>query len=140
MLIHNSLYRHTAIPAAERSLDAAALRTRAIAANMANLTTPGYERIEVAFESVLRAKLKSIGEDGKPLDQKRESAREVFEQVEPVAFRPQDLAKPGEINNVNIDYEAAKLAENQLAFQAAVQAIKGQKGLLDSAIKGYAQP
>lgn len=138
MLIHQALYRQTAIPAAERSLDAAALRSRAIAANMANLTTPGYERIEVAFESVLRERLKDIGEDGRPNGRDRESERAIIAATEPVAYRPSDAARPGEINNVDIDAEAAKLAEVQLVFQAAAKAIQGQKGLLESAIKGYA--
>jgi flagellar basal-body rod protein FlgB len=138
MLIQNAIYRSTAIPAAAKSLDAAVLRGKAIAANLANVTTPGYERIEVAFESALRAELNKIQEKGGKADWDPAAAREVFERVKPVAYRPQDTVRPGGINNVDVDVEAAKLAENQILFQYGVKFVQESKGLLESAIRGEA--
>lgn len=44
--------RHTDL--LKKSLDAYALRQKAIASNVANIDTPGYKRLEVSFEEQLR--------------------------------------------------------------------------------------
>ena len=138
MLIREALYRSTAIPAASKSLDAAAMRGKAIAANLANITTPGYQRIEVGFEAALRRELDRIGEKGGKKDWDPEDRRAAIERAQPFAYRPQDPALPGGINNVDVDVEAAKLAENQILFQYAARFAKDGRGLIESAIKGEA--
>ena len=45
----------------DRAADATWLRNEAISNNIANATTPGYKRQDVAFESELR---KALGYDG----------------------------------------------------------------------------
>jgi flagellar basal-body rod protein FlgB len=47
MFLKDALFARTSINTVAKSLDACALRGRAIAANLANATTPGYQRIEV---------------------------------------------------------------------------------------------
>src|SRR5688500_10813318 len=124
MLLKDAVFSRTSIPAVEKSLDAAALRGRAIASNIANVATPGYRRIEVEFESQLRAAFdKRIpkGEGDKPGH--LPAGRPDLEQVVPVAFRSEDPTKPGEINNVDIDMEMGKLAENQMLFNFGVKLI-----------------
>ena len=138
MLINQALFRPTAIPAAVKSLDASVLRGKAIASNLANVMTPGYERIEVEFESVLRREMNRIKPDGSKTDWDPTSARAAFEKTEPVAYRPRDPTLPGGINNVDIDMEAAKLSENQIFFNYAVKFIQAEKGMIDSAISGEA--
>lgn len=139
MLLKDALFSRTSIPAVEKGLDAAALRSRAIASNIANVATPGYRRIEVEFESQLRAALdKRIpkGEGGKPGH--LPAGRPDLEQVMPKAFRSEDPTKPGEINNVDIDMEMGKLAENQVLFNFGVKLIGARKTDIMSAIKGRA--
>ena len=139
MFLKETVFSRTSIPAMEKSLDAAALRSRAIASNIANVATPGYQRIEVEFESQLRAALdKRIpkGEGDKPGHMPL--GRPDLEQVMPVAFRSEDPTKPGEINNVDIDAEMGKLAENQLLFDFGVKLIGSRKTDIVSAIKGHA--
>jgi len=140
MLIKNALYSHTSIPATDKSLDAQTLRGRAIAANLANIATPGYERIEVAFEEALKKALnpdsmapsssKSHGETHMPV-------KPDLEHVVPIAFRPVDLTQPSGVNNVDVDMEMSKLAEMQLAYQLGLRFIQDRKGALESSIKGY---
>lgn len=138
MFLKEALFAKTSISVVEKSLDAAMMRSRAIAANLANITTPGYQRIEVAFEADLR----------KALDEKRIKGtadrpghmplgRPDLSQVHPVAFRSQDKTLPGEINNVDVDMEATKLAENQLLYMYGIKFIKELKGNIHSAISGH---
>ena len=137
MIIKQALYRQTAIPVIEKSLDAGTLRDKAIANNLANLNTPDYRRIEVQFEKELRNaldknKLKGARTHQQHLPIGRKEIPEVF----PRAARSKDPAKPGEINNVDVDMEASKLAENQINFFYAVKLMQQQTGDITSAIKG----
>lgn len=132
MLIQNALFNHTAMPVLGKSLDAGTLRNKAIAANLANVTTPGYQRIEVAFEEALRQALKS--KDEAPPG--HFPVAPDLSHVEPVAYRSQDMTRPSELNNVDIDMEMAKLAENQIAYNLAVRFVQDTRGSIESAIKG----
>ncbi len=156
MLIQKALFDHTSLPVLGKSLDASALRSRAIAANLANVATPGYERIEVSFEDALRQALNpkpmghasSLGGAGQSLGMPNEKAESNPESalnmvpdlahVEPVAYRPKDLTQPSGVNNVDVDMEMSKLAENQLAFNFGVRFVQDRRGAIESAIIGRA--
>lgn len=138
MFIKDAVLSRTSILSVEKSLEACVLRARAIASNIANVATPGYQRIEVEFESAMKAALdrrNPRGEGGKaghmPL------GRPELDQVHPAAFRSRDATRPGEVNNVDIDMEMGKLAENQLLFNYGVKFIGMRKGDIISAIKGH---
>lgn len=137
MFIKDTLISRTAISAVEKSLDAAALRAKAIASNIANVATPGFQRIEVAFESALRAALDKAAPKG-AADQAGHLAhgRPDLENVHATAYRSTDPTRPGEVNNVDIDIEMAKLAENELLFRYGVKFVQSQKADIVSAIKG----
>lgn len=137
MFIKDTLLARTSIPSVEKGLDAYALRAKAIAGNVANASTPGYQRIEVDFESRLKAALDRNLPKGEA-DQAGHLplGRPELDRVHPVAYRPLDQTKPGEINNVDIDMEMAKLAENQLMFNFGIKFINDRKSDILSAIKG----
>lgn len=137
MFLKEALFSRTSIPAVAKSLDACALRGRAIAANLANATTPGYQRIEVSFEDRLKKALDGSGLRG-TADQPGHMpiGKPDLDQVQPIAYRSQDPTLPGEINNVDVDAEAAKLAENQLLFSFGVRFIQERKGDIANAISG----
>jgi flagellar basal-body rod protein FlgB len=52
--------------------------------------------------------------------------------------RSQDPTLPGEINNVDVDMEAAKLAENQILFMFGIKFIQDRKADIAAAISGHA--
>ena len=139
MFLKEALFSKTSIPLAAKSLDACTLRGRAIASNLANITTPGYQRIEVAFEDRLKQAL-----DGKQLagvsDQPghMHPGKAGLDQVQPIAYRAQDPTLPGEVNNVDVDMEAAKLAENQLMYRFSIKFIQDRKSDIMAAITGKA--
>jgi len=110
-----------------RVLDAASLRHRVIANNVANVNTPNYTRLTVAFEDDLgRALARGEG---------------------PAAVRPHvvpaDAGHPrsgsadrADGNTVDIDREMAHLTQNGLLFAAASQILATRLGALRSAITG----
>ena len=141
MLLREALYSRTSIPLVSRTLDACALRSKAIANNLANVATPGYQRIEVDFESRLRQALdeqKLSGTTTQPMHMPL--GRPDLERIQPMAYRSQDPILPGEVNNVDVDIESAKLAENQLLFQYGVKFIQERKGALEAAISLQPKP
>jgi flagellar basal-body rod protein FlgB len=138
MFLKDALFARTSIPMAAKSLDACVLRGRAIAANLANATTPGYQRIEVSFEDRMRQALDG-GQLRGTTDQPGHMpvGRPDPNQVQPFAYRSQDPTMPGEINNVDVDMEAAKLAENQILFMYGVKFIQERKADITAAITGH---
>jgi len=118
-----------------KSLDAGSLRSRVIAQNLANVDTPGYRRKEVKFEEELQkalekklpAQLTQEGHMpfGKGID---------ISKVKPEVFEATDLTLPGEVNNVDVDIEAAKMAENQILYNYAIKFVGFDK--FNSAILG----
>ena len=137
MFLKDALFARTSIPAVAKSLDACVMRGRAIAANLANVTTPGYQRIEVSFEDRLKQALDEGGLRG-TADQPGHMAvgKPNLDQVEPIAYRAQDPTLPGEINNVDVDEEGAKMAENQILFAYGVKFIQERKSDITNAISG----
>lgn len=137
MFLKEALFTRTSIPIVEKSLDACTLRGRAISNNMANLTTPGYQRIEVSFEERLKSALdlrNLAGTADKPGHMPL--GRPDPDTVKAYAYRSKDPILPGDINNVDVDTEAAKMAENQILFNMGVKFIQSRKGDIVSAIKG----
>jgi flagellar basal-body rod protein FlgB len=138
MLTKLAILDKTSIPVASKGLDAYTHRGRAIANNIANVSTPGYRRIEVSFEEQLREALnKELNLAGtRTHGNHMFLGRKELEHVKSEGYRVDDPTTPGEINNVDIDIEMAKLAENEIAFSFATAFIKDRHGAIGEAIKG----
>jgi flagellar basal-body rod protein FlgB len=126
----------TNIPLMTRAMDAAMLRNRTIANNIANVTTPGYRRVEVSFEEELRNALDRTRLQGTKSDEKHLSiGRKNLSEVQAEAYHPYDPTQPSGVNNVDIDMEMAKLAETQLMYNYAVKFGQGAFKKLNAAIQ-----
>jgi len=95
------------------------LRQTALAQNLANANTPGYQRKDVDFESALQSALA----DGQNLDQLQFG-------VQTDASAP--MQPDG--NSVDVDSESAKLAENGLDYETLVTVAKTRLEILQSAM------
>jgi flagellar basal-body rod protein FlgB len=108
--------------ALERSISGAAQRHEALAANIANASTPGYRRVDVDFHGALAA---AMGTGDKAT-------------VEHTAFTTQADGSVGvtqaDGNSIDIDNESAKLASNALEQQAAVSVLKARTAIIRSAL------
>lgn|SRR5690349_15089693 len=98
------------------ALDGLALRQRAIADNIANINTPGYQAQRVQFEDELRAAV--AGGSGAV-------EATVERSLEPTRLNG---------NNVNLDTETLSNIDTVLRFQFASQALGGQAASITKAI------
>lgn len=101
-------------------LDTAALRHRVIAQNVANVNTPGYKRLEVAFEGELR---KALGSGTAPSS----AAPKVV---------ATDSPERVDGNTVDIDREMNDVVKNGLLYQAVSQILASRLASMKSAISG----
>ncbi|OGB99047.1 flagellar basal-body rod protein FlgB [candidate division KSB1 bacterium RBG_16_48_16] len=130
----DKIFSKIKIPSFTRFLDAAAVRQRAIAENIANIQTQGYQSKDIDFQKVLNSleadnpsmlrvtdprHLQSQSVDGKP---------DVFEDES-------TMLVSGE-NNVDVDKEMVKSAENQLYYSATAKIVAGKFKALHESIRG----
>jgi flagellar basal-body rod protein FlgB len=125
----------------ERAADAAVLRQKVIANNIANVDTPYFKRSDVLFEELLKRELEAV---------KRPSftAYTTHPKHIPIGtLGTQQSAQPRIVtdetsainnnkNNVDIDYEMALMAKNQLYYNALIQQVNYDIKHLRTAIGG----
>jgi flagellar basal-body rod protein FlgB len=100
------------------ALDGLAARQRAIANNIANVNTPGYQAQRVTFEDALAASVKKGSGD-----------------VDPTTRTSLDPTRL-DGNNVNLDTETLSNIDTVLRFQFASQAASAQFQSVRTAIGG----
>jgi len=110
-----------------KTLDGAAARHRAIAENIANVDTPGFQRADVSFENELQAALKDAQAHPR-------TALEHIRGVRPRLLRDTVSPVRADGNNVDIDREMARVAQNTMEFQAAARALATKLRMLRAAI------
>ena len=119
----------------EKMLDKAALSQRVIAANVANIGTPGYRRRAVSFEEKLRNAMKPGLQNLKTTNPKHLPSPDIIRKIKPEVVYVEDGYWNG-INNVNIDEEMVELAKNQLDFDIAATLLNRRFTALRTAIRG----
>jgi len=136
-MLGDALFKKTNLPLINRTMDAAMLRAKVIGNNIANVNTPGYRRVEVAFEEQLRtaldkSRLKGAQTQSGHMDIGRRDLKDVTAQ----AYHPYDPTQASGVNNVDIDMEMAKLAETQLHYNYAIRFGQGLFKKMNAAIQG----
>jgi flagellar basal-body rod protein FlgB len=110
--------------ALERAIEGAGKRHEALAANLANANTPGYQRVDVDFHGALAS---AIG--------RGEESRQALSSL---SFSPARDGSAGAVradgSTVDVDAESARLAANALEHQAAVQVAHARIGILKAAM------
>lgn len=115
---------------AKASLDAGALRQKAIASNIANAATPGYRAKKVVFEEMLSAETGRLALD-------RRDARHIGSSAAATP-RPQVRLRGGDpaaggVNDVSIEAELTELAQNTVHFQSVAQLLANRyRGVRDA--------
>jgi flagellar basal-body rod protein FlgB len=113
-----SLMNTPALVLTEKFLDLATARQSLLVSNIANVDTPGYRTQDMDFHAeMVRALTEEPGTPTEP------TVRDV----------PGLLSRP-DGNNVSVDREGLLLAEMQLKYQAATQAMRQEFALLRSVI------
>lgn len=122
-----------------RILDAGSMRHAVISNNIANVDTPNFKRSEVHFEQLLQKELQSYKSSfvGRRTDPRHlyigaSGPEPVFAQVKLDGQRSMN----NNHNNVDIDYEMAQLAKNQLYYNAIVNQLNHEIRMTRTAIDG----
>jgi flagellar basal-body rod protein FlgB len=100
-------------------MQVASERQQTIAANMANVDTPGYHTRDVNFQQAMRNAMDQSG----------------TVELEPATEEVEGLPDRPDGNNVNVDRESMLMSETQLQYQMGVQLIKSEFHTWYSAIK-----
>ncbi len=111
-------------------------RQNAISNNIANIDTPGYQRQEARFETALQ---QQIG--GGSAQLKTTDARHIAvggRLAGQLGVDPAQLLTSSRMdqNNVSIDQEMTSLADTQMRFQAASEALTTKLSILKQVIAG----
>lgn len=109
------------------AMDAASMRQEAIAANIANASTPGFHEISVDFEAQLEDARLALQNDGR-LDELSLSG------VQPRFVQSGDAQALGLPSKVMIDLEVAKLAQNAVQYQALAKGLSKHFEILSTAV------
>ncbi len=119
----------------QKVLDVSSARHRAIASNVANISTPGYHRKYVDFDREMKKAL-SNGVDLrlKTTNPHHLSAANNPDRIE--VMTEKDNSASNGINNVDIDKEMGNLAENQIIYNTAARLLSFKFRNLKYAIKG----
>lgn len=116
----------------DKAADASWMRNEAIANNIANATTPGYKRQDVAFEAELK---KALGQDAcKSMDERVAAVKTA--NLNPVSYIDNaGFSYRLDGNSVDIENENVMLAENQLKYQGLMNSITSEFKNLQSVMK-----
>lgn len=120
------------------ALDAAAMRQRVIADNIANVDTPRYKSKGVAFEHELKKAMEAKSSFvGFKTDPKHIS---IGGNSRATSIAPQVFVRPGiiqnHLNNVDVDAEMTNMVKNQIWYNALIDQTNSHFNGLKKAISG----
>lgn len=121
----------------QSALDGYNARHRAIVNNIANVDTPGYQRVEISFEESLKKAIQSSGassvSEGEPGSS---NLFETLKRLSPTART--DFSEPvrADGSNVSIDREMAEMAKNAGKMNALTELLIRNYRDLKAAVQG----
>ncbi len=124
-----NIFNTETIPLMKSALSAYTMRQSVTANNIANVTTPGYQRQEVVFEEKLQEAVSKLSPT------KSEHNFIDGSQIQPEIVLDSNTALVNGINNVDIDQEMAGEG-NAIKYQAVVQALVLKYRIVSDAIRG----
>lgn len=140
MLIDRLLFADKTPLVLKKALDFQSERQLLISSNISNIDTPGYQAKDIDFKGALKAAL-GTGDD-LTLRTTHKShigpGKDAIQRLKAEPYRERDAAKSNG-NNVNIDKEMMKLAENQISYNATVQLMAKRVSTIRAAITENAQ-
>lgn len=110
----------------EKSLNAASLQHQMISNNIANVDTPGFKRSEVVFQNKLEQVLGLKKKNYLPLMITHENHIPIvlditIDEINPEIITKTETSLRTDENNVDIDFEMSKMAENTAYYSALAQ-------------------
>ncbi|GAF09679.1 flagellar basal-body rod protein FlgB [Paenibacillus pini JCM 16418] len=122
----------------ESGLQAANTRQKVLANNIANAETPYFKKSDVSFESLLQQEINGEMPElrGKVTDSRHFAIGPISSIPSPVITVDQSTAMNNNLNNVDVDSEMSKLAENQLQYNSYIQQMNEQIKMIRTVVEG----
>tara|TARA_Y100000588_G_C13496818_1_gene603438 strand:+ start:146 stop:526 length:381 start_codon:yes stop_codon:yes gene_type:complete len=119
----------------KKSLNMMSTRQNLISSNISNVDTPSFKTSDIDFQGQLREALGSKGNLNLRATNEKHfgPSTSKVKDLTPDPFEEDTVAKSNG-NNVNIDNEMAKMAENQIIYNATVQLMIKRGATVRSAI------
>lgn len=122
------------IGALNTALNLRLVQQNVISSNIANADTPGYKAKAVEFEGALRDALGVGHQTPMKEGDARHIVHRATDPVEPAIYDDPNGVESLDGNTVDRAAEMAKLAENQLLYDASAEMLKRKLGMLRYAI------
>ena len=130
-MIHTNVFDYVNV--LDKAADAAWMRNDCIANNIANATTPGYKRQDVAFESELA---KALGKSSSTANMDQRVAGIHLNNLNPKAYTDlKGYSYRLDGNNVDIETENVMSVENQLKYMYLMESINQEFENLQGVMK-----
>lgn len=116
----------------DKAADAAWLRNEVISNNIANVSTPNYKRQDVAFEDTLRRAMS----DSRYMSTDSRVANLDLRALTPTTYTDDSqFSYRLDGNNVDMDTESARLASNQIKYNALIDSVNEEFARLSMVMK-----
>ncbi len=135
MLIDKLLFSDQTPLVLKKGLDFQSSRNLMLSTNISNMETPNFKAHDINFEQQLQDVIKNKNQlqvrstNSKHLGPSNDSLKS----LDPLPFELSDPSKSNG-NNVNIDKEMGKLAENQIMYTAFIQLMMKRGSTVRSAV------
>lgn len=135
MFIDRLLFSDKAPLLLKKNLDFQSERNLLISSNTSNINTPGYKARDLDFQAQLEEVLDSGDQLKIETTNSRHfgSTKDALKKLEPEVFEEPDAAR-SDGNNVNLDKEMLKLAENQINYTATIQMMAKRGSTIRAAV------
>lgn len=136
----NQLVNADAIPVLERAMQFAARRHELIQHNIANLSTPGFQPIDVSVDGFRKSLAEAVKRRraGVDSDFHLETTRQITEAAGGLSLRPKPIGRGilyHDKSNKDLERSMQDLAENMGAYRVASEILRSRYALIDSAIR-----
>ncbi len=120
------------------SLNFRQMRQEIISSNIANANTPGYKAKRIDFEAALARALDIDGNLAMKSDDKKhyDVGSGGFDNLKPEIYQDPNGVVSEDGNTVDREQELAKMAENKILYDAAVQLLNKKLSLMKYAVQG----
>ncbi len=116
-------------------------RQNLLAANLANIDTPGYQPRDLEFEGALREAAEVVEADALPLDRTEDG--HIGGPGESITVEPDGIVeRPHTIdtldgNGVDLDQELVRYTDNAMKFTGSAEMLRRRYNILQSVINDY---
>jgi len=134
-LIDKLLFSDSVPTLMKKSLNFMSTRQTLISSNISNADTPGFKASDIDFQAQLRLAIGSKGSLNLRTTNEKHIGPSTSDIMD-LAADPfeEDAAAKSNGNNVDIDHEMAKMAENQILYNATVQLMMKRGATVRSAV------